>query len=208
MFRPKSLLIVMTLVLAGALTISLMAQAGPFKGHADLSGYQEIPTLSSPATGTADNQISKDGESVSYTLTYEGIGTNVRFAHIHLGRPAFSGSIMVFLCNNGAPPAGVPLPPACPQGSGTVSGTLSAADVGAGAASQGVAAGEFSEFVDALRAEAAYVNVHSDAFPPGEILWAGHLQPFGFSERQLARWCVRRFCMSEPPHGVESSVRA
>jgi hypothetical protein len=169
MARPKSLLIVMTLVLAGVLTISLMAQAGPFKGHADLSGYQEIPTLSSPATGTADIQISKDGESVSYTLTYEGIGTNVRFAHIHLGRPAFNGNIMVFLCNNGAPPAGVPLPPACPQGSGTVSGTLRAADVGAGAASQGVAAGEFSEFVEALRAEAAYANVHSDAFPPGEI---------------------------------------
>jgi hypothetical protein len=168
--RPKSLFTLMTLVLAGALTISLMAQAGPFKGHADLSGYQEIPTLSSPATGRADIQISKDGESVSYTLTYEGFGTPIRFAHIHLGRPAFNGSIMVFLCNNlTPPPTGVPLPPACPQGSGTVSGTLSAADVGAGAASQGVAAGEFREFVAALRAEAAYVNVHTDAFPPGEI---------------------------------------
>jgi hypothetical protein len=169
MAKPKSLLIVMTLVLAGALTISLMAQAGPFKGHADLSGYQENPTLSSPASGTADIEISKDGESVSYTLTYEGVGTNVRFAHIHLGRPAINGSIMVFLCTNEAPPAGVPLPPACPQVGGTVSGTLTAADVGAGAAAQGVAAGEFAEFVQALRAEAAYANLHSAAFGAGEI---------------------------------------
>jgi len=170
MARPKSLLIAMTLVLAGALTISLMAQAGPFKGHAELSGYQENPTLSSPASGTADIQISKDGESVSYTLTYQGFGTNVRFAHIHLGRPAVNGSIMVFLCTNETPPAGVPLPPACPQVGGTVSGTLTAADVLATTnPQQGIAAGEFAEFVQALRAEAGYANVHSAAFGAGEI---------------------------------------
>ena len=169
MLRPKSLFTLMTLVLAGALTISLVAQAGPFKGHADLSGYQEIPTLSSSATGTADIEISKDGNSVSYTLRYSGFVTNVLFAHIHLGRPAFNGSVMVFLCTNGTPPAGVPTPPACPQNGGTVSGTLTAANVGAGAAGQGVAAGEFDEFVQALRAEAAYVNVHSAAFQGGEI---------------------------------------
>jgi CHRD domain len=170
MARAKSRLIVMTLVLAGALTISLMAQAGPFRGHADLSGYQENPTLSSPATGTADVQISRDGQSVSYTLTYEGIGTNVLFAHIHLGRPAINGGIMVFLCTNGTPPAGVPSPPACPQNGGTVSGTLTAGHVLATTnPPQGVAAGEFAEFVQALRAEAAYVNVHSAAFGAGEI---------------------------------------
>src|SRR5262245_7354644 len=127
--RPKSLFTLMTLVLAGALTISLMAQAGPFKGHADLSGYQENPTLSSPATGTTDVQISRDGQSVSYTLTYRGIGTNVLFAHIHLGRPAINGGVMVFLCTNGTPPANVPTPPPCPQGGGTVSGTLTSLNV-------------------------------------------------------------------------------
>jgi len=170
MARPKSLLFVMTLVLAGALTISLMAQAGPFKGHADLSGYQENPTLSSPATGTADIEISKDGGSVSYTLTYQGVGTNVLFAHIHLGRPAINGGIMVFLCTNATPPAGVPSPPACPQNGGTVSGTLTATNVIATTnPPQGVAAGEFAEFVQSLRAEAAYVNLHSAAFGAGEI---------------------------------------
>jgi hypothetical protein len=171
MARPKSLLITMTaLVLAGALTISLTAQAGPFRGHADLSGYQESPTLSSSGSGTADVQISRDGQSVSYTLTYSGINTNILFAHIHLGRPAINGSIMVFLCTNGAPPANVPAPPACPQNGGTVSGTLTAANVLATTnPQQGVAAGEFDEFVQALRAEAAYVNVHSATFQTGEI---------------------------------------
>jgi CHRD domain-containing protein len=135
-----------------------------------LSGYQENPTLSSSGSGTADVQISRDGQSVAYTLTYRGIDTNILFAHVHVGRPAINGSIMVFLCTNRAPPAGVPAPPACPQNGGTVSGTLTAANVLATTnPQQGVAAGEFDEFVQARRAEAAYANVHSATFPGGEI---------------------------------------
>ena len=102
---------------------------------------------------------------MSYTLTYQGVGTNVLFAHIHLGRPAINGGIMVFLCTNATPPAGVPSPPACPQNGGTVSGTRTATNVLATTnPPQGVAAGEFAEFVQSLRAEAAYVNLHSAAF--------------------------------------------
>ncbi len=170
MARPRSLLLVTTLVLAGALTISLLAQATLSSGHADLSGYEENPTLSSDATGTADVEISTDRNSVAYALTYSGFTTNIQFAHIHLGRPAINGGIMVFLCTNGTPPANVPAPPACPQNGGTVKGTLTGANVLATTnPPQGVAAGEFDEFVDALRAEAAYVNIHTDAFPAGEI---------------------------------------
>ena len=161
----------MTIAATAAMALSgviALWAAGPFKGHADLTGFQENLTLSTPASGTLDVEISKDGNSVDYTLTYAGIATNVLFSHIHLGRPAINGGIMVFLCTNGAPPAGVPIPPACPQGGGTVTGTLTAADV-LGPASQGVTAGEFAEFVAALRAEAAYGNVHSATYSGGEI---------------------------------------
>jgi hypothetical protein len=168
MARLKSLSIVVTLVLAGALTISLTAQGGPFRGHADLSGFQENPTLSTPARGTIDVDISRDGQSMSYTLTYSGFNTNVRFAHIHIGRPAINGGVMVFLCTNETPPVGVPTPPPCPQNGGTVTGTLAGANVLAVTA-QGVVAGDFAEVVDALRAEAAYANVHSATFGAGEI---------------------------------------
>jgi hypothetical protein len=163
--------IAITTAVAVSLSVALVARAaGPFKGHADLTPYQEVPTLSTPARGTLDVEISKDGESVRYTLSYQGLATPIRFAHIHLGRPAVNGGIMVFLCNNlTPPPAGVPLPPACPQGSGTVSGELTAANVGALAAAQFVTAGEFAEFVAALRAEAAYGNLHTDQSPGGEI---------------------------------------
>lgn len=157
------------LVFTVAGTLTLRAQGGQTRAHADLDGYQETPTLSSPASGTLDVQISADGQSLSYTLTYSGLATNVRFAHIHIGRPAIAGGIMVFLCNNiTPPPANVPLPPACPQGGGTVTGTVTAADVLAVTA-QGVKAGDFAAFVAALRSEAAYGNVHTDTFPAGEI---------------------------------------
>src|SRR5712671_525549 len=157
--------VLLAMVLVGAV---IVGAAGPRKGHADLSGYGENLTLSSPASGSLDVEISKDGKSLEYTLSYEGLPTSVLFSHIHLGRPAINGGIMVFLCTNGTPPAGAPIPPKCPQVGGTVSGVLTAADV-IGPAGQGVAAGEFSEFTASLRAEASYGNVHTSQFPGGEI---------------------------------------
>ena len=59
-------------------------------------------------------------------------------------------------------------PPACPARSGTVTGTLTAADV-VGPTAQGIAAGEFEEVLEALRSEAGYANVHSTKFAGGEI---------------------------------------
>jgi hypothetical protein len=44
-----------------------------------------------------------------------------------------------------------------------------AANVGGGAAAQGLEAGNFDEFVRALRSGATYVNVHSVGRPGGEI---------------------------------------
>ena len=38
-----------------------------------------------------------------------------------------------------------------------------------GPAGQGIAAGEFDEMIRAIRSGATYVNVHSNAFPGGEL---------------------------------------
>ena len=38
-----------------------------------------------------------------------------------------------------------------------------------GPGGQGIAAGEFAELVRAMRAGATYVNIHTTAFPGGEI---------------------------------------
>lgn len=105
--------------------------------------------------------------AAEYELSYEDLeGTQVLFAHIHLGQPRNTGGVMVFLCSN----TGAPVPtPACPgPAGGTVTGTLTADDL-LGPSAQGVAPGEFEEFVRALRRDSAYLNVHTDLFPTGEI---------------------------------------
>jgi hypothetical protein len=73
---------------------------------------------------------------------------------------------MVFLCTNLG--NGSPGTPLCPPGGGTVEGTFTAEDV-IGPAGQGVEAGEFAEAIAAMRAGAAYVNVHTEKYPGGEI---------------------------------------
>lgn len=141
---------------------------------ADLSGFNEVPTLSTPAQADFRARITNHDTEIEYTLTYSNFPTNVAQSHIHLGRRAVNGGVMVFLCSNlGNGPAGTP---PCPNNagadgtfSGTVSGTLTATSVVAAAAAQGVAAGEFNEVLAAIRAGATYANVHSAQFPNGEV---------------------------------------
>ena len=134
--------------------------------QARLIGYEEVPSVSSAANGTFKARIDKATGEIDYDFSYEGLQGTVSQAHIHFGARAFSGGISAFLCTNlGNGPAGTP---ACPATSGTVTGTITAAQV-VGPAGQGIAPTEFAELVRALRAGAAYANVHSTSFQPGEI---------------------------------------
>jgi hypothetical protein len=49
-----------------------------------------------------------------------------------------------------------------------VTGVIVASDV-VGPADQGIEPGEFDELKRAIRAKSTYVNVHTEAFPNGEI---------------------------------------
>lgn len=133
---------------------------------AELKGFEEIPTLSTPASGEFRGKISRDEESVEFKLSYEDLESEVTQAHIHLGARAFNGGIMVFLCSNlPSPPPGTQ---PCPVPSGTVQGSFSAEDV-IGPGGQGISAGEFAEAIRALRAGATYANVHTTIRQGGEI---------------------------------------
>lgn len=91
---------------------------------------------------------------------------SVTQAHIHFGARAQSGGVSALLCTNlGNGPVGTQL---CPEAPATVTGVLRAADV-VGPAGQGIAAGEFAEFIDAIRSGTTYVNVHTTKYPAGEI---------------------------------------
>jgi hypothetical protein len=132
-----------------------------------LDGYQEVLPVSSTGSGVLAVHVARDGSSLGYALRYGDLVGNVQQAHIHFGRPAMNGGIMVFLCTNLG--NGPTTTPGCPgPHDGEVSGTLDASDV-VGPAGQGIAPGEFAEVVAALRNRAAYGNVHTDLYMGGEI---------------------------------------
>jgi CHRD domain-containing protein len=140
---------------------------GPGDAVANLRGFDEVPALVSSGEGRFTASVNAADTEIAYELTYFGLGSTPTQAHIHVGQHGVNGGIVLFLCTNLAPPGGVPAPPACPV-SGTVTGTLTAADV-IGQSSQGVLAGEFPKVLRAIRAGISYANVHSSIFPGGEI---------------------------------------
>jgi CHRD domain len=153
---------VAALTAAGAVAL---AQGGrDFKER--LTGYQEVPSLSTSGKGKFRASIRSGDSEIRYRLTYSGLEAKPQQAHIHLGQRGVNAGVSVFLCSNlGNGPAGTQ---ACPDPPATVQGTLRAADV-IGPAAQGIDPGEFDELVRAIRAGATYANVHTDKYPGGEI---------------------------------------
>jgi len=153
---------------------SLAAWAdGPKRLEADLVGYNEPPSISTPASGEFDARLLNDDQEIHYRLSYGGFeaGTTVLQAHIHLGQRGVNGGISVWLCGNPSvtppvnPPIGVQ---GCPPFPATIEGIIKPEHV-IGPTAQGITAGEFNELVRAIRAGATYVNVHTNRFPGGEI---------------------------------------
>ena len=163
----KALALVGVIALLGLVSYAVAGDGTKnFSGNA-MSGYEENPDVSTVATGSFDARLSKDGDSLSYEVSYSGIEGTVTQSHIHFGKPAVNGGISIWLCQtatNPAPTAGIPT---CPQ-EGTVSGEFTADDV-VGPAAQGIAAREWAEILAAMRAGRAYANVHSTKFLGGEI---------------------------------------
>ena len=159
--RCRELLVVMGILLAVA-TIAKAEQIGAL-----LTGYEESPSVSTTSTGEFTATI--DGDTILYTETYSGLQGSVTQSHIHVGQLGVNGSVVIFLCQTAANADPTGLAPQCPQ-EGTVSGTITAANVIAGAtASQQLAAGDLAAVVAAIRAGAAYANVHTTPSPGGEI---------------------------------------
>jgi hypothetical protein len=158
------------LVAALVLTVGAAAMAAAtgsrWSARTNLTGYEEVPAISTSGGGSFRASIQKRGMEIEFKLTYGRLVGTVTQAHIHFGQLSVNGGIMVFLCSNlGNGPVGTA---ACPV-DGSVSGTLTAEDVVGGANGQGIAAGEFAEMVKAIRSGVAYVNVHSTLYPGGEI---------------------------------------
>lgn len=163
------------LALAGVacIPVALAAPQGFKVIQEYLSGYEEVPVVSTGGSAGFKARISEDEAQIEWELSYSDLEGAVQQAHIHLGSQGVNGGISVFLCTNlGNGPAGTQ---PCPASPATVSGIILAADVSpnipatAAARTQGINTGELAELIAAIRAGVTYVNVHSTTWPGGEV---------------------------------------
>jgi hypothetical protein len=162
--------IVLCIAACAALSAAAFAQ-GFVNIRELLTGYEEVPSVSTGASGQFNARIR--GDEIEWQLSYSDLEGAVQQAHIHFAQAGVNGGITVFLCTNlGNGPAGTQ---ACPNSPATISGRIFAADVSpnipatAAARTQGINTGQIEELIAAMRAGATYVNVHTTTWPGGEV---------------------------------------
>ena len=139
------------------------------KVRASLSGFQEVPVVSTGGSGTFNAVISPKGDAIDYEITYEGIQGTVTQSHMHVGQRSVNGGIVLWICGTtpGTPgPAGTAV---CTSPNGHFAGTWRPENVQTLVNGQQISTGELNEVITAIRAGKAYVNVHSNLSPGGEI---------------------------------------
>lgn len=151
---PASIIALMLLLLTLAPScVSGSGQTGK-SFVANLSGAQEVPPVTTQATGQAVFNLSADGAAMTFTLTVSNIN-NVTASHIHLAAAGVNGPVVV-------PLLGVPRPG--PFSGVLAEGTITAANLG------GLLAGKtMADLVTEIEAGRTYVNVHTTLNPGGEI---------------------------------------
>jgi hypothetical protein len=128
---------------------------------ATLSGTNEVPPVTTEASGTAE--ITINNGQIEYTITVTGVENAVQ-AHIHTGREGENGPVRLNLCGVGPPDPPVP----CTSGTGVLASGTNGTTVGTPAIT-------FEQLVEAIQLDSAYVNVHTTQNPAGEI--RGQLVP-------------------------------
>ncbi len=116
-----------------------------------LSGPQEVPAVSTTATGDATLEVDANHTQISVTLNVSGL-SNITEAHVHVGPPQQDGDI-IFVLSSGS-------------FTSPLTRTLTSADL---VPSPGAGINTFSDAVNAVIDGKTYVNVHTLAHSGGEI---------------------------------------
>ena len=149
-FNPKPAII------AFLTLIQLSAAATVYPINVNFSGLQETPANNSTATGTFVGTYNDVTDSLIYTITFSGLGSNVTTAHFHgYVPPGIAGPVIFF-----------PVNPSFPTG--VMSGTF----VDSVKLTQGQE--------DSLKMGLIYFNIHTSTFPGGEIRAQIFLQDASF----------------------------
>lgn len=144
-------IVLMVLAVSASLVFALGGNA--FK--AKLTGKEQVPMVKTKARGEATFRVSKDGKELMYKLTVRNI-MDVTAAHIHEGAKGANGGPVANLFTG-------------PKKEGEFSGTLAEGTITDKDLSGSLYGKSISDLVDMIKAGKAYVNVHTDKNPDGEI---------------------------------------
>jgi len=122
--------------------------------HAKLTGKEEVPSKNTKATGTAEFTVT-GADSMRYKVSVTDM-EKVTAAHIHKGKLGENGPVVATLFKTNSPLA---------RTNGVLSqGTITSAKL------EGPLAGKhLSDLINMINNGDAYVNVHTQANPNGEI---------------------------------------
>lgn len=117
----KSTLILASLSVFVLAATTALAQDWEYRDYfrAELTSFNQVPSVLAKGHGRFYAEINEDN-TISFELSYADMSSAVVQAHIHFGASKTNGGVMVFLCGG--------VKPACPA-SGTITGTITAADV-------------------------------------------------------------------------------
>ena len=124
---------------------------------ARLSGASEIPPVQTNASGFADLDVEmEDGQRVIDYHLYANDISGVTQAHIHQGNSSENGPILVPLFNASTP-------------TGPVSGQIAEGQITAANFVEPLQGKQLDDLISQMQNETAYVNVHTEQNPQGEI---------------------------------------
>ena len=121
----------------------------------NLNGQSEVPLVETNATGTSQFELNDDRDEMSYDLEVQDL-EGVLFAHIHEGNNNENGPIIVTLFNESEP-------------SNEVDGELASGDFTSDDFEGMLQGKTMTDLVNIMNSGDAYVNVHTEANPSGEL---------------------------------------
>ena len=147
----KKLYLIILLLVVGLATYSFAAEKS-FK--AMLVGSESVPAVETMAKGDATFTVIKDEKALSYYVTVSDI-ENVTAAHIHLGKKGENGPPVALISNE--------------KRAGKFSGTLAEGTITKKDLMGSMKDKSVEDLIKKIKKGDAYLNVHTDKYPNGEI---------------------------------------
>ena len=161
MYKPKILVLALAVVIPLVsfswvhINLAFAQEKEPSEGFsAILSGGEEVPPIDTAATGVG-SFIVEGGESIKYEVNVTGMN-KVTAAHIHNAAKGKNGEVVVTLFRDDSP-------------TGQISGSLANGSITASNLEGQMQGSPFRDIIRALELGEAYVNVHTEKNPNGEI---------------------------------------